>query len=670
MPPHSPYARKPGALTLDALERRFEQLAGDHPHLDVTRLKDALGLKSEYLAARMVAGLDTNGDGVVSRDEFLEGVRALVYGTDRDRLRFAFRLHDHDGDGFLSLDELERMIDIGLAEDSVEEHTTQSPEVLAAALLRAADRDGDGRVSFAELEQLVSARPELLREMARAEALWMAPNRDLLARLSAPSSAPEAVHPARRWLENHWRSVAFVGLCALVNVALFAKALLASPDAGHTERLMQLGRATGAAMSFDAVLLLVPVMRRLLTRVRASWLGRLLPVDEAVGFHKLLGHTLVALTLAHVAAFAITWHAGHPAGSLTQLFFGTQRGLTGTLLLAVFAVIWVAALRWIRRTQHFEIFYFTHLLYAPWMVLLIVHAPHVLAWLGLPLLGFGVERVLRLVRRARRSELLKLEPLRSRVTLLEIARPAGFTFSATDYVFVRIPAVAKHEWHPFTLSSAPERDTLTLHVRTLGNWTAALRALADARQAERDDSPLAVYVDGPYGSPSAHVFRSRFAVFIGAGIGVTPFASVLESLVSRAEGDERSALEKAHFFWLSQDLRSFEWFRDLLAEVERRDRRGLLALHLHMTAGRTGATAFGLELARELAHSHGHGDLATGLHAKTQMSAPDWRAELRAIQRAHAPHEVDVYFCGPHGLGVKLRRLCAELKLSFREEQF
>lgn len=88
-----------------------------------------------------------------------------------------------------------------------------------------------------------------------------------------------------------------------------------------------------------------------------------------------------------------------------------------------------------------------------------------------------------------------------------------------------------------------------------------------------------------------------------------------------------------------------------------------------MTPGRTGATAFGLALARERAHSHGQGDLATGLHAKTQLSAPTG-AELRAIQRAHAPHEVDVHFCGPHGLGVRLRRLCAELKLSFRDEQF
>ena len=102
----------------------------------------------------MLAELDVNGDGLVSRDEFLGGVRALVYGTDHDRLAFAFRLHDHDRDGFLSLLELERMIAIGLAENDVEVRGTDSAEALARALLAAADHDGDGCISLAELEHI------------------------------------------------------------------------------------------------------------------------------------------------------------------------------------------------------------------------------------------------------------------------------------------------------------------------------------------------------------------------------------------------------------------------------------------------------------------------------------------------------------------------------------
>ena len=184
-----------------------------------------------------------------------------------------------------------------------------------------------------------------------------------------------------------------------------------------------------------------------------------------------------------------------------------------------------------------------------------------------------------------------------------------------------------------------------------------------------EGSPIDAYLDGPYVSPTAHLFRSRVAVLIGAGIGVTPFASVLESIVSR-EDDGRLALERGNFFWVNRDQRSFEWFLALLEDVERRDTKQVLELHLHITRGRTGATAFGLEVARELARGRGGTDVATGLRAKTRMAAPNWRAELSAIKRRHAPQVVDVFFCGPRGLGTKVRRICGELGLPFREERF
>ena len=40
-----------------------------------------------------------------------------------------------------------------------------------------------------------------------------------------------------------------------------------------------------------------------------------------------------------------------------------------------------------------------------------------------------------------------------------------------------------------------------------------------------------VYIDGPYGTPSTHIFQAEHAVLIGAGIGVTPFASILQSIM-------------------------------------------------------------------------------------------------------------------------------------------
>ena len=46
------------------------------------------------------------------------------------------------------------------------------------------------------------------------------------------------------------------------------------------------------------------------------------------------------------------------------------------------------------------------------------------------------------------------------VTHFVITRPEMFHFRPGDYVFLNIPAIAKHEWHPFTISSCPENTSM------------------------------------------------------------------------------------------------------------------------------------------------------------------------------------------------------------------
>lgn len=94
-------------------------------------------------------------------------------------------------------------------------------------------------------------------------------------------------------------------------------------------------------------------------------------------------------------------------------------------------------------------------------------------WAAVPLLGFAVERALRDARHAPSTEIFAGHALRSGVTRLEIRRPPGFRHRAGDYLFLCVPEIARHEWHPFTISNAPERDRLTLHVRGLEDWTSA-----------------------------------------------------------------------------------------------------------------------------------------------------------------------------------------------------
>lgn len=61
------------------------------------------------------------------------------------------------------------------------------------------------------------------------------------------------------------------------------------------------------------------------------------------------------------------------------------------------------------------------------------------------------------------------------VTYLEFKRPHGFTYRSGQWVRVACLELGTDEYHPFTLTSAPHEETLSLHIRAVGPWTSKLR---------------------------------------------------------------------------------------------------------------------------------------------------------------------------------------------------
>jgi predicted ferric reductase/Ca2+-binding EF-hand superfamily protein len=647
---------------LGMLEKAFKKHAGADNRIDQAELRKALGLRSDYLASRVMAAFDRNHDGTVDKDEFLEGVRKLVFGPDHDKLLFAFRVHDDNGDGKLSEEELLRMITLSLGEHDVV-RATQPPEQLTRALFWAADTNKDGVITFDELLEVVKKRPNVLAKMTRSEAIWIAPNEDLLDWLDARAGRTPTLTQSSGSQYGVLPAI-FVFLWVLATGGVFVHAMLSGVATDAPDPAARLGHALGRCADLNGALILLPMMRRLLTRLRASFLGKVLPIDDAIDFHRVVGHALFFFAVAHSLAFIVAYLRGH---AMLGMLFSHLRGGTGIVLLGIFAIMWICSLSFIRRSSRFELFYFTHLLYVAWFALAIVHAPTFAYWAGVPIAGFLIEWLLRRVKRFKKTKITSMRALRSGVTALELEKPAGFDFSPGDYVFLRVPEIARHEWHPFTLSSAPESDKLTVHVRSLGNWTAALRRIAEGKHGE-----LRASIDGPFGSPTAHIFEAKNAVLIGAGIGVTPFASVLESLLLRRNGESKrpSALRRVHFFWLNRDQYSFEWFSELLARLERDDKESLFDFHMCMDGRGAGATALGVELAREVMHAQGRSDLLTGLHTHTHVGPPDWDAMLGDVASWHPKEKVDVFFCGPPGLAAKIRSVCEKHGMSFREERF
>lgn len=106
-------------------------------------------------------------------------------------------------------------------------------------------------------------------------------------------------------------------------------------------------------------------------------------------------------------------------------------------------------------------FYWSHLLYVPFWILMIFHGPNFWKWFVVPGTIYAIERIRRLAWvHAQRGKTYISSGLLlpSKVTHLVIKRPPNFDFRPGDYVFVNVPVIAKYEWHPFTISSAPEQE--------------------------------------------------------------------------------------------------------------------------------------------------------------------------------------------------------------------
>jgi NADPH oxidase 5 len=649
-------------VLLESLEVALRDPSGADRRIDAAVIARCLGLRSHDLARRIAFVLGGDGDGSIGADAFLAGVKRLLYGGPGGKRRFAFRIHDLDGDGQLDRAELRRMIALGCAEDDVAVRESVADR-FAALFLREADRTRDDRISFDEFDAALDRHPEVAAAIEKSGARWLAVSEDAADRLEAP---PPLAARLGRALENRRPYVFSLLIWAAANAILF----------GHAWRLyaasnvfIQVARGCGACLNFNGALILLPAMRRLLTAVRRTRVHAIVPLDDAIALHAAVGHAMFVFALGHTAAHLMNY-SRKPGTTVIAQLLSPGAGRTGVVWLAVFGAMWLFARASARAKHRFEVFHATHALYFAWLVVGVLHGPAFWKWVVVPVAVFAVERLVRVARRSRRTEIVQTRVLRSGVTRLDLRKPEGFEHQAGDFVFLRIPSVARHEWHPLTISSAPEREVLSLHIRARGDWTAAVRLLAETRQRGHSSEPLLAFVDGPYGAPTTDVFRSRRAVLVAGGIGVTPFASVLESIVLRAQGSAALLLERVDFVWLNRDPYSFEWFVDLLASLDRLDRRGLVHVHVFMTGGRCDPVSAAFELARSTALLAGEPDVVTGLRIQTHMGGPDWRDLLQGIADEAAGEPVDVYFCGPPGLARKVAPICADVGMTFQQERF
>ncbi|XP_046387375.1 NADPH oxidase 5 [Ischnura elegans] len=1006
--------------SLEWLERLFRNTVGDQREIRQEEFRKIVISKNPFFTERVFQIFDRDNSGSISLQEFIDAMYQFAGQSPDDKIRFLFKVYDIDGDGLIQHRELQHVMRACMEENGMRFSEEQVAD-LTAALFEDADVEHRGAITYEALKAQLEKHDGLLENLSISIDRWLVPPK--------PNPRPKCWRQKLReqipyqltlpYLRNNQAFISALAFILALNACLFASRIYEYWDSNV---YVIVARACGQCLNLDCSLVLALMLRRCLTFLRAHGLSHFLPLDHHIYFHKLVGVLILGFSILHTIMHSVNFSmlvvndpVLNAANWSTWEWFLTDRpgkfGLvpgqanpTGVALDFILLIIFICSQPFVRRRGSFEVFYWTHLLYVPFWILLIIHAPNFWKWFVTPGVIYLLERGWRLAnQRARqhgRTYISSGVLLPSRVIHLVIRRPLHFDFCPGDYVFVNIPAVARYEWHPFTISSAPEQqDSLWLHVRAVGQWTnrlyeyfereqerlhasneaaaaisapppacAAAAAVSHPTPPQRTTSPLArpspplvpsrglrsrfqasierklgggaavdggsiravgfrrvgadglvnegfvasgeegtralssppspvprnavdakdgsalipggmtkgrkmtpdqklhrlllagskmplakslsmpdmqsraqkrerlmalreymrsesersfdeaqvrrarmqslglaylspqnkcvaqsfrymrnkptiiafktpsqddegsggaagtvasakarrkspaaaqqprkgsfpeavaeegrafamkrlesqgpmlytattegavggkglqldypvgkpleISVDGPYGAPSSHIFRAQHAVLIGTGIGVTPFASILQSIMHRYWKARHCCpnckyswaseippsvmnLRKVDFFWINRDQRSFEWFVNLLSqlEMEQAELGGamerFLDMHMYITSAlqKTDMKAVGLQLALDLLHQKEKRDLITGLKTRTNAGRPNWDKVFQQIVDQDKG-KVTVFYCGPPQLARILRVKCDQFGFIFRKEVF
>lgn len=466
-----------------------------------------------------------------------------------------------------------------------------------------------------------------------------------------------------------------------------------------------IARSAALVLHVDVIFILLPICRNFISMLRRTPLNDVIPFDKNITFHKSVAWSIVFFTAVHVGAHMVNFAilakvkaANDSPGELIKEFllvnFTTGPGLTGWIMTAALAaMVWFAMEKRRRRPNGgFEWFYYIHyvgmiIFFVNWQLhgMFCMIKPDTPPYCSYNTIGvfwrywlvggliFISERILREVRSRHHTYISKVIQHPSNVMEVQIKKEKTTT-RAGQYIFLSCPEVSYFQWHPFTLTSAPEEDYISVHIRVQGDFTTAFaKALGcdfskKERGGEKDKKgdasmvippPLnrtlpRVMVDGPFGSASEDFFKYETVLLVGAGIGVTPFASILKTIWYRLNNlnnqNKRTRLSKVYFTWVIRDFGTAEWFHSLLHAIEEQDVENKIEISIYLTA-KIKEDDMNNIVVQDVGAER---DAITQLRAPTHFGRPNWDRVFGGIADRHPDTDVGVFFCGPAVLSKTL----------------
>ncbi|CAK8572474.1 unnamed protein product [Lathyrus sativus] len=664
---------------------------------------------------------------------------------------------DKNADGRIIEEEVIEIITLSASANKLSKLQERAEEY-AALIMEELDPNNLGYIELYNLEMLLLQAP--------AQSAHITTDSRVLSQMLSQKLVPTKEHnPIKRafrelsyFMEDNWKRIWIISLWLSICAALFTwkfiqyKRRAVFHVMGYCVTTAKGGAET---LKFNMALILLPVCRNTITWLRSKTkLGMAVPFDDNINFHKVIAFGIaigVGLhAISHLTCdFPRLLHATDEEYEPMKQFFGNQRpnnywwfvkgteGWTGVVIVVLMAIAFVLAQPWFRRNRlnlpkplkkltGFNAFWYSHHLFVIVYVLFIIHGYFLYLskkwykkttwmYLAVPMILYGCERLLRAFRSGYKSvKILKVAVYPGNVLALHVSKPQGFKYTSGQYIYVNCSDISPFEWHPFSITSAPGDDYISVHIRTLGDWTSQLKGIfAKACQPANDgQSGLLradmlpgkpslprmprLRIDGPYGAPAQDYKNYEVLLLVGLGIGATPLISILKDVLNNIkqqeedleEGEVESrvmsnkkkpfATKRAYFYWVTREQGSFEWFKGVMNEIAENDKEGVIELHNYCTSvyEEGDARSALITMLQSLHHAKSGVDVVSETRVKTHFARPNWRNVYKHVALKHPDKRVGVFYCGAHGLVGELRKYSLDFsrksgtKFDFHKENF
>lgn len=699
-------------------KRKMEEVTGDvimvmRTSLSRNEFASALGMKGDDVFVKMMFNIvDKDGDGRISFQEFLDTVVLFSKGRTEDKLRIIFDMCDNDRNGVIDKGELSEMLR-SLVEIARTNNSLNDDQVteLMDGMFQSAGLEHKDALTYDDFKLMMREyRGDFIAiglDCKGAKQNFLDTSTNVARMTSFHIDAVQERHRhtlLRKWdelttfLEENRQNIFYLFVFYVVTIALFVDRFIHySFMSEHTDlrHIMGVGiaitRGSAAALSFCYSLLLLTMSRNLLTKLKEFSIQQYIPLDAHIQFHKICALTAFFFSLLHTVGHVVNFYhvSTQPVEHLrclskelslpsdfkptiTYWLFQTLTGLTGVLLFVVMIIIFVFAHPVIRK-KAYNFFWMTHSLYVVLYILSILHGLGRLTaspafWLFFigPAIIYTLDKIISLRTKFMGLDIIETVLLPSDVLKVKFYRPPNFKYLSGQWIRLSCTGVTPKEFHSFTLTSAPHENFLSCHIKAQGPWTWKLRNYFDPSNFNPKEMDPKIQLDGPFGGGNQDWYKFEVAVMVGGGIGVTPYASILNDLVFGTSTNRYSgvACKKVYFLWTCPSHRHFEWFIDVLRDVERKDVTNVLEMHIFITQffHKFDLRTTMLYICENHFQRISKRSMFTGLKAVNHFGRPDMTSFLKFVQKKHSyVSKIGVFSCGPRPLTKSIMSACEEV---------